>query len=213
MASSTQNVAVFTGDIVNSTQLTKAQLSAAFDVLESCAEKAAEWHGASLQFTRHRGDGWQVILNQPKYALRTALYFRASLKALGQEFDTYIGIATGQAEAHKDNDLNERNEGVFIFSGRALESTKNAKNYPLKMLKNAPGADAASTILADYIVEGWTPTQAEAVSLMLKELSEPSFTEVAKLLGKSRQTVTKSLIASGYSSIYLALSLLENQDD
>lgn len=206
-------VAVFTGDLVGSSNLTNDQIETAISALAKSAEKAAEWHGDSLQFSRHRGDGWQVILAEPKYALRTALYFRASLKALGAEFDTYIGIATGQVAAHNNSDLNVRNEGVFIFSGRALESTKNAKDYPLKMLKNASGADAASTILADYIVEGWTPTQAEAVSMMLKELSEPSFTEVAKLLGKSRQTVTKSLIASGYPSICLALKLLEDIDD
>lgn len=209
MTTKVQNVTVFTGDLVNSTQLTKAQLAAAFDVLETCAKMAAEWHGASLQFTRHRGDGWQVILAQPKYALRTALYFRASLKALGSEFDTYIGIARGEAAIAIKEDLNSRNEDVFVNSGRALELIKKAKSAEVRIAYLNGGAESAATILADKIVDDWTPTQAETMAHILQAFTETTYTEIAKALGKSRQTVTRTLTAAGFEPVFLALELLE----
>lgn len=210
MNSQPQNVTVFTGDLVNSTQLTKAKLSAAFDVLQSCAEKAAEWHGAALQFTRHRGDGWQVILKEPKYALRTALYFRASLKALGSEFDTYIGMATGPAKHDTGEDLNSRNEAVFVRSGLFLDEIKSTSDYDPKLATEGTATYASTVTLADYLSSNWTPPQSETVANMLPPKSDTSFTELAKILGKSRQVVTKSLHAAGYQYIFVALDQLED---
>ncbi|MDC0737374.1 hypothetical protein N6L24_03725 [Cognatishimia sp. SS12] len=215
---------VLTGDLVKSSRLTPAQITQAFDALGHCAEVAATWHGAPLKFTRHRGDGWQVLLHRPRYALRTALFFRATIKSLGPEFDSYIGIATGEAAMTMTADLNDRNEAVFVQSGHALEDIKTKTGKALATLKSmnsfapklayaTPGAEAAAVALADHIAEDWTPNQAEAMAHMLSPIQDMSYTDLAKTLDKSRQVVTKTLLSAGYQSLYLALHLLENQDD
>lgn len=209
----TQLVAVFTGDLVGSTNLTETQIDTAFEALIKCAEEAEKWHGASLQFTRHRGDGWQVILAKPKLALRTALYFRASLKALGAEFDTYIGGSIGEVETIASADLNTRNEDVFIQSGQVLESIKSWTHITTKMLIAPTLSEGASAVLADHIANDWTPVQAEVMSISLPPNTEFSYTKLANILKKSRQSVTKTLAAAGESSISIALDLLEAEDD
>ncbi|UZD92250.1 hypothetical protein [Cognatishimia activa] len=208
-----QLVAVFTGDLVGSTNLTKAQIDAAFSLLENCAKRAEEWHGTSHSFSRHRGDGWQVILEHPKYVLRLAIIFRAALKSLGPEFDTYIGIADGKVDVSDQTDLNKRNDRVFIDSGRALEAVKSGPKLDIHMAYDSNSAEAAAITLADKIVSDWTPAQAEAITQMLINTSPPNYTKLAKILGKSRQTVTKTLTAAGLHSISIAINLMEQTDD
>lgn len=209
----TKQVAVFTGDLVGSTHLTNAQIDNAFSTLKTCADQAADWHLAPLQFTRHRGDGWQVILHEPKYALRTALLFRAALKALGPKFDTYIGVAMGAARTDIETDLNNRNDSVFINSGHALDGLKAMTSFSPKLAFSEPGPIAASMTLADHIASDWTPAQAETIMHMLSPIDTPRYTQLAKILNKSRQTVTKTLMAAGFESLFLALNLLEDTDD
>lgn len=213
MRHATHKATVLTGDLVKSSALTKAQMDHAFRTLQDTAQDMAVWHEASLQFSRHRGDGWQVILNKPQYALRTALIFTAKLKSLGPEFNTYIGIATGELQHANTSDLNDRNDTVFIQSGRALETLKSMTSFAPKLAFSEPGAEAATTVLADFIAEDWTPAQAETMAQMLAPNANLSFTDLAKILNKSRQVVTRTLNAAGYQSLYLALRLLEKQND
>jgi len=207
------SITVFTGDLVKSTQLSKAELSTAFETLEACAQRIAAWQGAPLNFTRHRGDGWQVNLTRPQYALRTSLLFRATLKALGAQFDSYIGIATGVAMIEKHADLNNQSDAVFVESGRVLETLKTMTSFAPKLASASTGPGSGAITLADHICSDWTPAQSEAMSHMLHLDQDLSYTDLAKILNKSRQTVTKTLNAAGFQSIYLALRQLEQNND
>lgn len=208
-----QTVAVFTGDLVGSRNLTKAQIDAAFSALETCAKKAEDWTGTSLKFSRHRGDGWQVILTQPKYVLRLAIIFRAAIKALGPEFDTYIGIARGNADVSDQTDLNSRNDEVFINSGRVLEAIKSISKSDIKMGYDGKAKEPVAIVLADKIVSDWTPIQSETIAEMLHSMDKITYTELAEKLNKSRQTITKTLVAAGYPTIEFALTFWENSND
>jgi hypothetical protein len=64
--------------------------------------------------------------------------------------------------------------------------------------------------LLDHISKDWTPAQAAPMLRMLDPIAPPSYTEIAKSLGKSRQTVTKSLDSAGFTAIFTALHLMEN---
>ncbi|MFY0595924.1 MAG: hypothetical protein JXQ85_05805 [Cognatishimia sp.] len=213
MSAKPSSITVITGDLVKSTQLSKAELSTAIDTLETCAQRIATWQGTPLNFTRHRGDGWQVILSQPRYALRAALLFRTTLKALGIQFDSYIGIATGTAVIEKDTDLNNQSDPVFVESGRALETLKTMTSFAPKLACAKTGPVSGAITLADHICSDWTPAQSEAVSHMLHPDQDLSYTDLAKILNKSRQTVTKTLNAAGFQSIFLALRHLEQNND
>lgn len=209
MSDKTRKIAVLTGDLVNSTGLGPEKVERAFVALEDCAEMQAEWMGGqSLHFTRHRGDGWQVALAEPKYALRSALCFRAALRAEGEEFDSYIGIAEGDIKGVIGPDLNETHGDVFSNSGHTLDMLALLSITERMAYAKVPTLHAV-TLLVDNISQKWTPPQASALMPFLTSLEEPSYTDVAKALGKSRQSVTKSLESAGLPVLRMTLESLE----
>lgn len=195
----THKISVLTGDLVNSTGLGPAKIERAFVALEDCAEMQAKWMGESLHFTRHRGDGWQVALAEPKYALRSALAFRAALRALGEAFDTYIGVAEGEVEGEIGPDLNGETATVFIESGEALENLKTSSSVRMCTIK--PGIFDALIMSVDYISSKWTPSQAKAIQYALPPDQDPVFTDIASKIGISRQATSKALRAAGWDHI------------
>ena len=212
MTDKTRKIAVLTGDIVGSTALGPEKLERAFEALKDCAEVQAEWMGESLHFTRHRGDGWQVALAEPKYALRSALAFRAALRAEGSEFDSYIGIAEGDVSGPLEANLNDQTDETFANSGQMLEIIKDDKNLSFTFGHHAKGHIAASTILLSELSKDWTPAQAAPLLRMLDPLDPPNYTSIAKALGKTRQSTTKSLDSAGFRCIWAALKYTEGHD-
>jgi hypothetical protein len=210
MTDKTRKIAVLTGDIVGSTALGPEKLERAFEALKDCAEVQAEWMGESLHFTRHRGDGWQVALAEPKYALRSALAFRAALKSEGSEFDSYMGIAEGVINNQLELNLNNETADVFAASGANLEIIKNvAAEHGFNIGYYSRGKTLACITLLDFISKGWTPAQAAPLLRMLSPLNTTTYTDIAKALGKSRQSVTKSLDSAGDLAIRIALANIE----
>ena len=209
MYQNTRKIAVITGDLVNSTELGHIKVEQAFARLEACANMQADWYGAPLHFTRHRGDGWQVVLTRPKMALRSALAFRATLRTKGSEFDSYMGIAEGDVVGDVGPDLNAETANVFTDSGRNLTSVRDILSW--QKIKCSVDAIQAVSILADDITQGWTPTQAETVLQFMDPNKKHNKTEVSKTLGKSRQTVTKTLSSASFGAIHPVLILIEDQ--
>ncbi|WP_417260940.1 hypothetical protein [Celeribacter sp.] len=219
MTDKTRKIAVLTGDLVNSTGLGPEKVERAFVALEDCAEMQAEWMGGqSLHFTRHRGDGWQVALAEPKYALRSALCFRAALRALGEEFDSYIGISEGDVEGEIGPDLNEETSVVFATSGMLLENAKKSelrfwytsiKEKEEDTLKG--GEMSALIVFADILSRDWTEIQAQTLSQFLP-LKKPTQEEVGIKLKKSRQAIGKTLSATRFTEVLFALRMLEASD-
>lgn len=190
-------IAVLTGDLVGSTQLSNAQLSAAFRLVNAASPE---------RVSRNRGDGWQVALTQPETALRVALRIRAALCGADPAFITRISIATGPSHQPIPDDLNEATGDVFVASGRALDDLPNGVTLAFA----AGGALAAVARLADHISTGWTPAQAAAMYLALAP--EPQTrAEIGDALGKSRQAVDQALSAAGYKALSDALKLIENE--
>lgn len=216
MTRTPDHIAVLTGDLVNSTGLGEANVARAFDALATCAAAQAAWQGDSLRFTRHRGDGWQVALGRPQLAFRACLAFRAALRALGENYDSYIGLAIGPVTAPLGPDLNAETDPVFAASGHALEAIRLGKTassrfyYHGAQTDPATGPRQATLYLLDTLSRGWTPVQAEILTHALAPPPRPSFTALAETVGKSRQSVTKSLDAAHFPAIELALAALEH---
>lgn len=208
-------VSILTGDIVASTQLGAQATARALGALETMAQQQAAWHGVSLAFTRHRGDGWQVALARPALVLRSLVGFAAALRQEGKDMASYMAVATGPLDAPLPADLNNASGPAFTGSGRLLDTMKTAGPRRLMALTGS-GPRAAAIALADHLTQGWTPPQAQAVSFMLGPKGPPSYTDLAKTLGKSRQAVTKALDGAGFDALRTALEHYErpeNRDD
>lgn len=203
-----QRIAVLTGDLVHSTELGPEKIERAFKALKDCAQVQETWHGAPLHFTRHRGDGWQVALARPEMALRSALAFRAALKAESRELDSYIGIAEGKVTAPFGPDLNDETAEVFRRSGEKLDETK--VSAPLTILHASGGAIEAAVILADAISQNWTTAQAAAILPVLAPDSSTNQTKVGKIIGKSRQAVAKAWEAGQFLQLQRAFWSIES---
>lgn len=204
MTENTQIVTVLTGDLVNSTALGSEKVEMAFERLQEVAKDLEAWHGGSLLFTRHRGDGWQVVLREPKYALRSVVSLRAAVKAIGPEFDTYIGVATGPVISIKSQNLNTYNDEVFASSGSALEAAK-GDGTGVRTYSFDTAEEFTTMVLADFMTSTWTPIQSRTVLPMISLLNPPTYSELAKRLNKSRQAVTKSLNGLGFEHLTMAI--------
>ncbi|RPE71757.1 hypothetical protein EDD53_0885 [Pacificibacter maritimus] len=210
MTQTHRTIAVLTGDIIGSTALGSEKLERAIKALSTCADTQQTWMGESLNFTRHRGDGWQVVLAKPKYALRSALAFRAALRAEDTDFATYIGLAEGRIEGTLDTNLNSASADVFVQSGHALDMA--AMVGPESLIFEPQQPKYAVLPSVDYISKSWTQAQAAAILPMLAPNTQTSYTDIAKALGKSRQSVTKSLASAGLEAIQRTLEILESDE-
>lgn len=194
-------LAVLTGDLVRSSDLTPPQLNTAMTALQNAATTVASWQSDTATFARNRGDGWQLCLTDPKYALRTALYLATALRLEKPDITTRIAVATGAGTVTGD-DLNTAHGPAFVASGHALDTMKPP------VLLAATGKTNATARLLDHIASGWTQAQARAMHHALSP-KKPSNRKIADQLGISRQAVDQALDAAGYTAVNEALRMIE----
>jgi hypothetical protein len=196
--------AVFTGDIVKSSDLSAEALAATFDTLSEAADAIEAWQGASARLTRFRGDGWQMIV-APALTFRAALAVRAAVRKTGKGRNTRIAVAIGEAHV-TGGDLSSAHGDAFTTSGHALDEMK---RRPLMIAPSAGLALRISLTLADQIIAGWTPRQAE-IALLLLPPDAPTQAEVADALDMTRQAVQKQAETSGLNALIEACETLES---
>ncbi len=198
-----QNWAVFTGDIVRSSDLEDGGLDQIFAALEGAAQQIAGWPDSTAPFVRFRGDGWQIAL-PPRYALRAALTVRAAVRTTGKGRDTRIGIGLGAGTLNSE-DLAGADGPAFVQSGHALDTLKRT---PRMAAPNGPTALRIALPLADEIAQGWTPKQAQVVQALLAP-DAPTQDAVAQKLGRSRQMTQKQADAAGIMALLECCELYE----
>ncbi len=198
--------AVLTGDIIGSTQLTSGELDKLMWLLSKTQYYLSHWPDTQAYFARRGGDGWQMVLSNPKYDLRAALYIRARLLTTKlPNGATRIALASGDGDMADQNDPNRGHGPAFTASGRLLETLK-ARS---QMAHAGSGAENACIALADHISQGWTQAQARALRAALPPESGPRAQAAAKL-GISRQSVNDALWSAGFPAIERALSSWES---
>lgn len=198
-----QNLAVFTGDIVRSSDLGARGLSNVFTALEAAAQSIARWPDSMAPFARFRGDGWQMAL-PPHYALRAALSLRAAVRSTGKGIETRIGIGIGTGDISGD-DLAGADGPAFVQSGHALDAIKR------HCLLSAPEASPvlrAALPLADRIAQGWTPKQAQIVLHLLRP-APPTQEALANQLGSTRQLIQKQADAASVAALIESCEVYE----
>lgn len=200
-----QNWAVFTGDIVRSSDLEAGGLTQVFAALETTAQQIANWPDSTAAFVRFRGDGWQMAL-PPHYALRAALVLRAAVRATGKGRDTRIGIGIGAGQL-TGHDLAGADGPAFVQSGHALDTMK---RQCLLAASDAGSELRIALPLADRIAQGWTPKQARIV-LHLLSPQPPTQKALAAELGTRRQLIQKQADAAGIAALTESCAVYETK--
>lgn len=195
--------AVFTGDVVKSTKMAAADMSRLFEGLEDAAATIARWQDGPARLTRFRGDGWQMAVS-PRLTFRALLAVRAAVRRTGKGFDTRIGVGLG-AGTIPGADLSGAGGPAFVAAGRALDEMKH------RVRMSAPGAALPLRValpLADQIIAGWTPRQAEIAFLLLPP-EGPTQAETAETLGLTQQTVQQQVDTSGIRGLLDACEMMD----
>lgn len=200
---------VFTGDIVDSSDMTSGQLDEVMSALEEMARRIFGWQGApenlpGAGFARRGGDGWQIATPETALALRASLFLQSGVKSLDAQYATRIAVAAGEGDLPDGADLNSAHGAAFRTSGRLLDGLSGRG----LMAHAEGGALDAGFRLADHIAQGWTRAQARAVHALLPPGSGPRRI-AAEALGVTRQAIDQALWSAGFPAIEAALEQIE----
>lgn len=216
--SPTKDYAVLTGDIVDSSKLSKADRQALPTVIKRAAAETRKTfpNAVPLDIEVFRGDSWQMLISDPVRSLRIGLFFRAcfrSGKERGQGMDTRTAIAIGGIDFVPKGKVSEGDGEAYRASGRALEVLPAARFLSL-VAPNLPEESAldAITALIDAVAQDWTGKQARAVAGALRgwtqEKIAASWPETI-----SQQAITKHLAGAHWVALATALDFFETYFD
>ena len=187
--------AVLTGDLIASTKASAAEVDAAMSLISLTSQMIAPL----TRFTRYRGDGWQIHLEDPGLGLCSMLLIATTLRAAGG-LETRIALGLGAATLGSDAGLATASGSAFIASGRALDSLGSQRRLALA----GEGVDRLHMRLVAMIdrhASNWSREQAEVIQMLLAPEGAPTQSMMAERLGISRQAVAARIQASGFDQI------------
>lgn len=222
--------AVITGDIVNSSGMSKQQRTYIISQLKSCFTGLKKKKTFSFQkpFEVFRGDSFQGIINQPEQALRIAIVLRTLVIKLNKSpqkktsksktanpipvtlknADVRIAIGIGEINI-KARKVVESDGEAFHNSGKLLDTLKHTGERLMIKSSNTVLNDdlSVSFSLLDFIMNKWTPQQCEAIYELLN--NNYSQQQLSKKLKISQPSVHQRLKISGWYSVEKLLNHYE----
>ncbi len=216
MGKSTKLIAVITADVIGSSGYSTDErrsldriLRAAFRDTEQRFPSAIH---TSMAFRVTAGDEFQCVIADVPQVLRVLTYLRTVAASGGLNppvrFRASIGI--GSLSTPKRSNPYEEDGIAFVRARRGLEQLEKSRS-PTRRTALISGDEAIDTsadavlCLADYIMQGWTVPQWEAVRWALLGLKRK---EMARKLKIAHQNVTKRILAAGWLQIDIAFTSL-----
>lgn len=203
------SVAVLTGDLVASSAAGPEAVDQAMAVLADAVTTMTGWTiGVDSRFTRWRGDGWQVLVRQPEFGLRTATYLMACLRAarLGS---TRISLGIGGIDSAGTSTLADAGGPAFLTSGRALEKMRKTRRLTIS-------GDGITVLHEGYgelmagLIRRWSPEQAEAMMWWLHPDRAYTLADIAAKLDITPQAVNYRIKGADGNEIRAALLAWES---
>ena len=206
--------AVLTGDIVKSRDLSSDQTKKLQQRLKSAAMDFqtvfAETVVGKLGITR--GDGWQVALQRPEYALRFALFIRAVVKAEFQT-DTRVSIGIGPVDRLEKNNIVESTGMAFELSGHGLEMLPGNRRIDL-CTESDDSRDRLIVKLLDCLVSKWNQKNSFVMAHTLLNKTQEQIADLSPVNEKTkkkpvRQTIQKMQKNLGFGVIQETFDYVE----
>jgi hypothetical protein len=204
----TNFVAVLTGDLRGSTKASEKDVTDTMDILSEAATEVAAWNNSPTRFTRSRGDGWQMIVIPPGYALRGALFLIARLTASEHALGSRIAIGIGQVDNFGTQSLADASGTAFEHSGRSLDKMRGLNFLTIEGEGVTPFHRIIVRLLSERCLR-WTREQAEAMALYLHP-DNPTLNDLAPRFGISPQAVNYRL--KGAAAMEIRLTLRDWED-
>ncbi len=193
---------VITGDIIKSRDIEDKNLL--ITTLQNLFNEISEQFSFIESFEIYRGDSFQALLDDPKYALRIALLIRLGLRKKSftkKLWDARIGIGIGAINYLKKN-IKISNGKAFEFSGLSLDSIKESHHKRIQISTSDLQLNKQLEVfneLSDAIIKRWSKKSAEVIyrQLLYKETQKNS----AKQLGISQSAVQQRMTAADFNAI------------
>ncbi len=209
--------AVLTGDLVSSRRLSAERLEHTRRLIAEGAARFRRRQPRALCGVPEvfRGDAWQLLLREPRWALRLALLTRALLLAR-HDVRTRVSIGIGAVDAIDRRRVSLSTGEAFMLSGHALDRITGYFDLTGALPERAAplaGWFPAVLHLCSGLVRPWTRRQAEIVSLALL-LDNPTHAAIAGTLRPrvSKQSVTESLAAARWRPLLEGIRVFEQTD-
>lgn len=204
--------AVLTGDVVGSSLLEPGFRSELPGVLKRCGAALRKTFGAQVPYDLavFRGDSWQVLLSDPRLALRAALFLRTGVimaSPAGQRLDTRIAIAVETIDFVSKGQVSEGDGPAYRASGSALDTLAEPRRLALVTPQPIPGGTVALALL-DALAEDWTPAQARALHGKLRGQTQEEISDQWPE-GISQQGVAKHQARAHTAAVMDALEYFE----
>lgn len=205
----TPSACVLTGDIIGSSTASGPALDAAMLALQQAATGLEHWwpQGNPVQFTRFRGDGWHLVLADPRRSLRSALYLSSRLRAADTGLSSRIAIGLGSIETLGTQDLSDARGSAFLASGKALEKIRRGELMAIEGEGVTQLHEAVVALAAERTTK-WSREQAEAIALNMASDAMTQI-EAAQILGITPQATSARLSAGGYHALMSAIAFWE----
>lgn len=206
--------AVLTGDLIRSTKVSPDTVEAAFSALLETSKAFKTWPAGGVPAERHRGDGWQALVYDPRYALRAALVCCAAVGSVGRDAATRVAVGVGPVSRLHSDGLGSSDGAAFRSSGRLLEAM--ARQLRVALIEESPAGGVpsawreASFELAGALAAGWTRRQSEVMVLALSKPA-PTQSEIGHRLGITQQTAQEHFEAAHGGALLEILDRVEGQ--
>jgi hypothetical protein len=213
-----RNYAVFTGDLIKSSNASRSRAEATIACISDTAARIGRIIGKDTRFTRFRGDGWQMVIEEPGAFLLASVLIVARLRMGKGLLKTRASIGVGPVDTLGTEDLRDAAGFAFTISGRGLDATGRDRDWVMSSTPDDPvgllgnkrldhrllgDVDWYDSVLLNLVMFNagkWTAAQAEAIALALENDDETQG-KLANRLGITRQALNLRLTAAGYSPI------------
>lgn len=185
-------IAVITGDIINSRELSPQWMATLKEALSALPERKSKWE-------IFRGDSFQVELPMNE-ALLNALYIKACIKTI-KGADVRMSIGLGEITIVSEK-VTESNGEAYINSGEGFDTLKGNK-VNLLVKSPSPRFDEDMNLyfkLALITMDGWSPTASEVVKHMLENYNEKQ-DKIAQISGRSQSSISEALKRAHFTEI------------
>lgn len=219
------NVAVISGDIINSGKLPVKQREILYKKLEAYLKKLGQ-KGEYFKGETNQGDWFQCLVDHPVEALRYALIIKTYLKSFAESeletgkgtkskkvaslpaIDARIAIGIGKVDFIGSR-LGASDGEAFRISGRLLDKIKKTNHSLVGAVEKEDkmnGELDTLFIMLDFILSKTTPLQCQVI---LRKLVGKKETEIAKELHILQSAVNQRSTAAGWNAIESAVNRFE----
>lgn len=209
--------AVLTGDIVNSSSLRedrRLQLYREMQTLSNLLKQVFSQQ-ISHDLSNFRGDGWQLLLDQPQKALVVSIFIRTFFryKFKAERLDSRVAVSIGPVDYVPEKNISEGFGPAFTESGLLLDRMKTERmQIALLAATSSPHEMTIVSLVRtfDDLISAWTAPQCQAVHLALQGYTQKEIGERWEPRRIAQPSVAKHLKSAQWSFVKNGITLFDS---